>query len=53
VRTGPCNYREKGLRERKGKVASQSRSNGQIEIVYVQSVKNKGFQALSQTLGLE
>ena len=41
--------REKGLTARKGKAASQSRNKGQIEIVYVES----GFQALSQTLGLE
>ena len=33
VRTGPCSYREKGLTARKGKVASQSRNKGQIEIV--------------------
>ena len=50
MRTGPCSYREKGLTARKGKVASQSRNKGQIEIVYVESVR---FQALSQTLGLE
>jgi len=43
LRTGPCNYREKGLTARKGKVASQSRNKGQIEIVYVESVRKQGF----------
>jgi len=43
VRTGPCCYREKGLTGRKGKVASQSRNRGQIEIVYVESVRKQGI----------
>ena len=43
MRTVPCNYREKGLTARKGKVASQSRNKGQIEIVYVESVRKQGF----------
>ena len=43
VRTGPCSYREKGLTARKGKVASQSRNKGQIEIVYVESVRKQGI----------
>jgi len=43
VRTGPCSYRERGLTARKGKVASQSRSKGQIEIVYVESVRKQGI----------
>ena len=42
MRTGPCSYREKGLTARKGKVASQSRNKGQIEIVYVESVRKQG-----------
>ena len=45
MRTGPCNYREKGLRERKGKVASQSRNKGQIEIVDVESVRKQGISS--------
>ena len=44
VRTGPCSYREKGLTARKGKVASQSRNKGQIEIVYVESVRKQGIR---------
>jgi len=43
VRTGPCSYREKDLTGRKGKVASQSRNKGQIEIVYVESVRKQGI----------
>ena len=43
MRTGPCSYREKGLTARKGKVASQSRNKGQIEIVYVESVRKQGI----------
>ena len=43
MRTGPCSYREKGLTERKGKVASQSRNKGQIEIVYGESVRKQGI----------
>ena len=43
MRTGPCSYGEKGLTARKGKVASQSRNKGQIEIVYVESVRKQGI----------
>ena len=43
MRTGPCSYIERGLTARKGKVASQSRNKGQIEIVYVESVRKQGF----------
>ena len=43
MRTGPCSKREKGLTARKGKVASQSRNKGQIEIVYVESVSKQGI----------
>ena len=43
MRTGPCSYREKGLTARKGKVASQSRNKGQIEIVYVESIRKQGI----------
>ena len=43
MRTGLCSYREKGLTARKGEVASQSRNKGQIEIVYVESVKKQGI----------
>ena len=43
MRTGPCSYREKGLTARKGKVASQSRNKGQMEIVYVESVRKQGI----------
>ena len=43
MRTGLCSYREKGLTARKGKVASQSRNKGQIEIVYVESVRKQGI----------
>jgi len=41
VRTRPCSYRKKGLTRRKGKVASQSRNRGQIERVYVESVRKQ------------
>ena len=43
MRTRPCSYREKGLTARKGKVASQSRNKGQIEIVFVESVRKQGI----------
>ena len=43
MRTGPCSYRENGLTARKGKVASQSRNKGQIETVYVESVRKQGI----------
>jgi len=43
VRTGPCNYSEKGFTARKGKVASQSRNKGQIEIAFVESVRKQGI----------
>ena len=43
MRTGPCNYREKGLTARKGKVASQSRNKGHIEILYVERVRKQGI----------
>jgi len=49
VRTGPCSYREKGLTARKGKVASQSRNKGQIEIVYVESVRKQGIRTFADT----
>ena len=35
--------REKGLTARKGKAASQSRNKGQIEIVYVESIRKQGI----------
>ena len=41
MRTGPHSYREKSLTARKGKVASQSRNKGQIEIVYVKSTRKQ------------
>ena len=43
MRTGPCSYIERGLTARKGKVASQSRNKGQIEIVYVESIRKLGI----------
>ena len=43
MRTGPCGFRGKGLTARKGKVASQSRNRGQIERVYVESVRKQGI----------
>ena len=43
MRTGPHSYREKSLTARKGKVASQSRNKGQIEIVYVESIRKQGI----------
>ena len=45
MRTGLCSYREKGLTARKGEVASQSRNKGQIEIVYVESVRKQGISS--------
>ena len=43
MRTGPCSYREKGLTARNGKVASQSRNKGHIEILYVEHVRKQGI----------
>jgi len=51
MRTGPCSKRERGLTARKGKVASQSRNKGQIEIVYVESVRIQGIPSTCTDTG--
>ena len=43
MRTGPCSNREKDFTARKGRVASQSQNKGQIEIVYVESVRKQAI----------
>ena len=39
-------YRKKGFIARKEKAASQSRHKGQIEIVYVESIRKQGIPSI-------